>query len=74
MADNPVRSRRQDSAQANTIEFTVDGLARYDGDITLGGFLYQLRNLYEALNLTDRLLSKSPKSNGDLSYHGLEPL
>ena len=73
MAENPVRGRRQDSAQANTIEFRVDGLARYSGDITLGGFLYQLRNLYEALNLTDRLLSKSPKATAiyritDLSH------
>ena len=73
MAQTPVRGRRQDSAQANTIEFRVDGLARYSGDITLGGFLYQLRNLYEALNLTDRLLSKSPKATAiyritDLSH------
>lgn len=59
MADNPESGRSQGSARSNTIEFTVDGLARYSGDVTLGGFLYQLRNLYEALRLTDRLLAKS---------------
>ena len=73
MADSPEGGLSQGSARSNTIEFTVDGLARYSGDITLGGFLYQLRNLYEALRLTDRLLSKSPRTTAiyritDLSH------
>jgi len=48
-------------AADNTIEFSVEGLARHSGHVTLGGFLYQLRNLYEALNLTDRLITGEPK-------------
>ena len=71
MADNPESGRRQNSEQPNTIEFTVDGLVRYSGDITLGGFLYQLRNLHEALHLTDRLLSKSPKATAIYRITGL---
>ena len=73
MANSPTRGPKEHSGQANTIEFTVEGLPRYSGDVTLGGFLYQLRNLHEALHLTDRLLSKSPKATAiyritDLSH------
>ncbi len=49
----------------NTIEFSVEGHARHNGHVTLGGFLYQLRNLYEALNLTDRLVTGQPEPTAE---------
>lgn len=50
MADSSVRDRKHNSARANTIEFTIDGMARYSGDITLGGFLYQLKTCMKPSN------------------------
>lgn len=47
--------------ERDTVEFTIEGLSRDEGDITLGSFQYQLRNFSEALNQTDRIVSGEPK-------------
>lgn len=43
------------------IEFSFEGLAKHSGHVTLGGLLYQLSNLYNALKHADRLITGAPK-------------
>jgi hypothetical protein len=59
-------------ASPTELEFSIEGLARYSGHVTLGGFLYQLRNLYEGLGLADRLISGRPEPTAEYRITDLQ--